>query len=152
MVFCSLDKTPEGFDAYSKDMPWWCLPFKSPVMGKLANLYAGGQLSIPLLVVIDRDGTVLVPDGVGQVPIDATGESFPWRPKPLVDLLPAQYVDHDGNRHAMSDLDDKFLMLYFSAHWCPPCKAFTPKLSKAYTALKEARSDFEVSHLSAVLL
>eukprot|EP00667_Euglena_gracilis_P024293 EG_transcript_27875 len=33
----------------------------------------------------------------------------------------------------------KFVGLYFSAHWCPPCRMFTPVLSKCYNdRLKEA--------------
>lgn len=149
VVFCSLDKVQAGYDNYCKDMPWWCLPFKSPLMGKLANLYCDGELSIPLLVVIDKDGAVIVPDGVGEVTLDETGSNFPWRPKPVVELLPADYIDQQKVHHSMQELDDKYLMLYFSAHWCPPCKAFTPKLSKAYTALKNARSDFELLYVSS---
>ena len=30
--------------------------------------------------------------------------------------------------------DKKIIAFYFSAHWCPPCKAYTPELSQAYTA------------------
>jgi len=31
---------------------------------------------------------------------------------------------------ALKDVD--VVMLYFSAHWCPPCRAFTPKLVSAF--------------------
>ena len=26
----------------------------------------------------------------------------------------------------------KHIMVYFSAHWCPPCRGYTPALSEAY--------------------
>lgn len=29
-------------------------------------------------------------------------------------------------------LKPKHLLVYFSAHWCPPCRAFTPELVKFY--------------------
>jgi nucleoredoxin len=38
----------------------------------------------------------------------------------------------------------KHLALYFSAHWCPPCKGFTPKLDETYKAIKAARDEFEL--------
>jgi len=42
------------------------------------------------------------------------------------------------------------LGLYFSAHWCPPCKAFTPKLIDTYKALKKGgRDDFEFIFVSS---
>ena len=36
-----------------------------------------------------------------------------------------------------------FLGLYFSAHWCPPCKAFTPKLVETYNKVKAAGKQLE---------
>jgi nucleoredoxin len=150
ILFCSLDKTEEGYKTYTENMPWFCLPFKSSLMGKLANMYApAGQLSIPLLVILDKDGTVIVPDGVGEVSMDPEGKNFPWRPKSLAEILPEFYIDQNKTRRPMSDLNDKYLLLYYSAHWCPPCRGFTPKLSKAYTELKKHRSDFELLFVSS---
>ncbi len=37
-------------------------------------------------------------------------------------------VDADGKPVAVSTLKNKVVAVYFSAHWCPPCRQFTPKL------------------------
>ena len=34
--------------------------------------------------------------------------------------------------------DTPVLALYFSAHWCPPCRQFTPLLARAYSQAKQA--------------
>ncbi|KAH8069536.1 hypothetical protein JL721_5840 [Aureococcus anophagefferens] len=39
--------------------------------------------------------------------------------------------------------------LYFSAHWCPPCRGFTPKLAALYEALVAAGESFEVVFVSS---
>ena len=44
----------------------------------------------------------------------------------------------------MPELEGKYVGLYFSAHWCGPCKLFTPQLIETYNALKAAGQNFEV--------
>lgn len=44
----------------------------------------------------------------------------------------------------------KVVALYFSAHWCGPCKKFTPVLTSFYNALKARDPDaFEVVFVSS---
>jgi len=38
----------------------------------------------------------------------------------------------------------KFVMLYFSAHWCPPCRQFTPKLITLYEKLQTDSKSVEL--------
>ena len=42
-----------------------------------------------------------------------------------------------------------FTGVYFSAHWCPPCRAFTPHLAKKYEVWKKAGHPFEVIFVSS---
>ena len=39
----------------------------------------------------------------------------------------------------------KIVALYFSAHWCPPCRQFTPLLKEAYEEYKRSSSDNKLS-------
>jgi thiol-disulfide isomerase/thioredoxin len=42
--------------------------------------------------------------------------------------------------------------LYFSAHWCPPCRGFTPQLAATYTRFKAQHpraADWEVVFVSS---
>lgn len=42
----------------------------------------------------------------------------------------------------------KYTALYFSAHWCPPCRMFTPKLVEWYKEFKAKHPDFELVFVS----
>ena len=33
--------------------------------------------------------------------------------------------------------DKRLIAFYFSAHWCPPCRQFTPMLSEFYSHINE---------------
>lgn len=43
----------------------------------------------------------------------------------------------------------KYTALYFSAHWCPPCRMFTPKLVEWYNDFKAKHPDFELVFVSS---
>jgi nucleoredoxin len=43
----------------------------------------------------------------------------------------------------------RYVAVYYSAHWCPPCRAFTPKLVSAYNAIKFAHPEFEIIFVSS---
>ncbi|MEK6238741.1 MAG: thioredoxin-like domain-containing protein [Planctomycetales bacterium] len=44
--------------------------------------------------------------------------------------------------------EKKYVLLYFSAHWCPPCRAFTPKLVQFYNRHGGGKN-FELIFVSA---
>ncbi|KAK7197063.1 tryparedoxin 3 [Novymonas esmeraldas] len=43
--------------------------------------------------------------------------------------------------------DVEFVLMYFSAHWCPPCRTFTPQLKAFYNA-HHVKKKFEVVFMS----
>jgi len=38
----------------------------------------------------------------------------------------------------------KIIGIYFSAHWCPPCRGFTPKLAEFYNAVNKNEHCIEI--------
>jgi len=153
LVFCSLDKSETEYNEYTSNMPWLCLPFKAKESETMASKYKAK--GIPHLVIVDGiSGEVITYDGTSEVQEDPDGIKFPWMPKSLKGILGDEIKILTNNQSEVATLDysslkDKYLMLYFSAHWCPPCKAFTPVLSKAYTKLKSERDNFELVFVSS---
>jgi nucleoredoxin len=45
--------------------------------------------------------------------------------------------------------DKKLIALYFSAHWCGPCRSFTPSLVEFYNRVAQQHPEFEVIFVSA---
>ena len=49
-----------------------------------------------------------------------------------------------------SNLDKaELIAIYFSAHWCPPCRAFTPELVQFYNKVKKNHPEFELVFCSS---
>ena len=48
-------------------------------------------------------------------------------------LFGSEILTKEGPKPTAEALAGKtHIMVYFSAHWCPPCRGYTPELSKAY--------------------
>lgn len=63
-------------------------------------------------------------------------------------LLPETLLSKSGVIKNQTS-NSKLLGLYFSAHWCPPCKAFTPILAEAYMEWKEKGRSIEIVFISS---
>ena len=61
-----------------------------------------------------------------------------------------QLLGQGGAKTPVSALAAKQVVgLYFSAHWCPPCRGFTPKLADAYKKITGSGKSFEVVFVSS---
>ncbi|KAH8056012.1 hypothetical protein JL722_7839 [Aureococcus anophagefferens] len=141
VVFVSSDRDDAQFDEYYGAHPWAAVPF--------ANRDAKAALSrkfkvqgIPTFVLVDGEtGELITADGRDVVLEDPSGAGFPWRPPSLRDALdalpPLEGKGPGGPGPTFGSLPGPVL-LYFSAHWCPPCRQFTPQLVAFFSRLKAA--------------
>jgi len=149
IVFVSSDQTTKAFDEYFGEQPWLALPYEErDLKKKLSKKFKVS--GIPSLIILDPDGNTITTDGRSCVTSDPEGTDFPWIPPTLEEIVAdATFLDKDGNEHAWADYRGQPLGLYFSAHWCGPCRGFTPELVKTYEAVKEGGKDFEIIFVSS---
>ncbi|CCW63909.1 unnamed protein product [Phytomonas sp. EM1] len=65
--------------------------------------------------------------------------------KPSLTLLKGQSLTPISEAEALEG--KKYILVYFSAHWCPPCRVFTPKLRTFYDKCHKEKN-FEVVFVS----
>ena len=54
------------------------------------------------------------------------------------------------SRVAQGELGSKdYYAIYYSAHWCPPCRTFTPKLVDFYKSAAKQHPNFEIIFVSS---
>lgn len=64
-------------------------------------------------------------------------------------LLGANVVNKSGEKvDIATSCEGKVVGIYFSAHWCPPCRGFTPVLAEFYNTHHEAKN-FEIVFVSS---
>jgi len=132
IVFVSSDNDEDAFKEYFGEMPWLAVPYAD--RSRAESFDKKFKVSgIPTIVVLDGEGKTITTDGRAAISSDPTGEEMPWKPKSLQDILDgAKLIGQDGNQCGADALTGKVYAFYFSAHWCPPCRGFTPKLTEWY--------------------
>ena len=101
-------------------------------------------------MLIDAEGNLTNSAALGPVLSDP--DAYPWRTMSAAELPTdpsLSLLKPDGTTASAADLKGKKIGLYFSAHWCAPCRAFTPALAETYLELKGQGRDFEVIFVSS---
>ncbi|XP_014523627.1 probable nucleoredoxin 1 [Vigna radiata var. radiata] len=166
VVLIPLDEDEESFKEVLGSVPWLSLPFKDKFCGKLAQYF---ELStLPTLVILGPDGKTLN-SNVAEAIEDHGVVAYPFTPEKFAELdeilkareaaqtlesiLVSEDLDFvigkDGVQVPVSELNGKVVLLYFSAHWCPPCRAFLPKLVDAYHEIKAKGNALEIVFISS---
>ena len=64
-------------------------------------------------------------------------------------LFGKEVYDEKGEPIKAETLSADIYGIYFSAHWCPPCRAFSPTLVRAYKKINRREKVFEVIFVSS---
>ncbi|KAF8016572.1 hypothetical protein BT93_H1941 [Corymbia citriodora subsp. variegata] len=166
IVQIPLDDDEESFNQAFGSLPWFSLPLKDKKCDKLVRYF---ELStVPSLVIIGSDGKTLH-SNVAKTVEEHGVDAYPFTPEKFAELAEIQkrkeesqtlesilvsgdrdfVIGKEGTKIPISDLVGKTVLLYFSAHWCPPCRAFLPVLTEAYEKIKAKHDAFELIFISS---
>ncbi|KAI5068059.1 hypothetical protein GOP47_0016404 [Adiantum capillus-veneris] len=165
-VFISSDDSQESFAEYFGKMPWLAVPYEDEKTRKhLSNWFE--VEGIPTLIILDKQGKTLNSEGMELV-YKYGVEAYPFTAERVEELKQAEeakrasqtlesllvtaerdFVTSKYEPVKVNSLKGKTVGLYFSGHWCPPCRKFTPKLKAVYDELKGRGEEFEVIFVSS---
>jgi nucleoredoxin len=80
---------------------------------------------------------------------EKSGPAVTGAPAWIRDFFGDKLVTADGSEVSPDKLAGKTVGIYFSAHWCPPCRQFTPMLVKTVNELKKDGKNFDVVFVSS---
>ena len=78
--------------------------------------------------------------------------SYLWGSSEIKDItpfLPDEFESSNGKVKKSELLENELIGVYFSAHWCGPCRAFTPKLAQFYKNVNKDKKQIEIIFNSA---
>ncbi|KAL0267292.1 UNVERIFIED_CONTAM: hypothetical protein PYX00_009607 [Menopon gallinae] len=138
-----------------KDLPWYAVSVRDrDRVIKLTRRYQIKSLTPSLILLDGQTGEIITNHGRERLLEDPMGMNFPWKPRTLHMILRNVALTPGGKRDTTDVADfqtvkGSILGFYFSAHWCPPCRGFTPLLISTYNRLKSRGVDFEIIFVSS---
>ena len=78
--------------------------------------------------------------------------SYLWGSSEIKDItpfLPEEFESSNGKVKKDDLLSNELIGVYFSAHWCGPCRAFTPRLAQFYKNVNKFEKKIEIIFNSA---
>ena len=64
--------------------------------------------------------------------------------KDITPFLPPEFESSNGKVTKEDVLSNDIIGVYFSAHWCGPCRAFTPRLAQFYKNVNSEKKQIEI--------
>ena len=77
------------------------------------------------------------------------GAAAPKASEAIQKLFGKKLKNNRKKNVSTDELGGKIIGIYFSAHWCPPCKAFTPELVKFHKKVTKKGEPFEIVFVSS---
>ncbi|XP_034945696.1 nucleoredoxin-like isoform X2 [Chelonus insularis] len=145
----------ESFKNHVADLPWLVVPNEDYERKTRLTRRYRIKSGVPTLILLEgASGSVVTRGGVERVLEDPSGVNFPWRPphpKATLEDGPLLACGARESKEPMlhEELRHYIKGVYFSAHWCPPCRAFTPQLVDTYQRIRERGHNFEVIFVSS---
>ncbi|KAL6539755.1 hypothetical protein OROHE_011526 [Orobanche hederae] len=149
IVMVPLDEDEELFNKEFGNLPWLSLPVNDKICEKLVRYFE--LQSLPTVVIIGLDGETLH-SNVAETIEEHGKMAYPFSPDRFAEFEEMEKAKREAQtlESILVSQDWKDILLYFSAHWCPPCRAFLPKLVQAYKEINEKHNNsLEVIFISS---
>lgn len=77
------------------------------------------------------------------------GEKVAKAPDAIYKLFGKELRNNRKKKVSVDELNGKVIGIYFSAHWCGPCRAFTPDLVEFHKEMTKKEKPFEIVFVSS---